>query len=755
MLAGVVALALVLGGFQAAGTAQTVQAQSSNPSIRGTVVNAATNAPIADARVTLVEAGLVTRTGADGRFEFAQVAPRAYTLTVSTIGYIFVRRRVDAPLNTTVDLSVPLAEGTGTYQEAVTVAADVATRPKMLGVSSQMELGSAGLAELRGVAADDPMRAIQALPGVATGDDFQAEFSVRGSAFRHVGVVMDGTPTQLLMHTVRSTNDAGSIAMINTDILSRGALIAGTHARPHGEWLGATLELDVREGSRDRAGVRAAVSGTSASGVLEGPIGRARRGSWLFSLRKSYIDWLIRKIEPDIDSTIGFSDAQAKVVFDVTPRQQIQVFLIAGDATYREPDAGLANGINTARSQSSMGSISWRYVNSRAIVGQRVSLLSARYENRGRVGQHIADGLNTGLIWRGDVTAPLSRALTFEGGVRHELTDASETLRRFSSTSSTSVRLTFERKASVDPSTSGAWTQLSWRTSRGGVSGGVRVVGRSDLESRALPWLLAEWSLAQTTVRAGIGRTVQFADPLISAASPAAFGPERATSYDASVEQALPQGWRVQGAAYYRREHDVLRRSGEERLNPATGARIFESTFPLFSNALGGTSRGADLLLIRRSPTGLSGWVGYTWSHTRYRDSATGEEFDGDFDQRHTLNVFAQQRLSYRFAVSGKLRLGSNFPIVGYFAGTSDALKLSAVRNQVRLPFYARLDIRANRTFTFQRSRLTLFAEVMNVLGRRNGGQSDGSIRSTTLDAVGYVERLIPRVPSAGLLFEF
>ncbi len=177
-------------------------AQTTQPSIRGTVVDARTSAPLADARVTLVEASLddAHRRGRKIRVR-ARRRPKTYTLTVSTIGYIFVRRTIELKANLDVDLLVPLAEGTGTYQEEVTVAAEAGTQPKALGVSSQMELGSAGLQDLRGVAADDPMRAIQALPGVATGDDFQAEFSVRGSAFRQVGVVMDGTPTQLLMHS--------------------------------------------------------------------------------------------------------------------------------------------------------------------------------------------------------------------------------------------------------------------------------------------------------------------------------------------------------------------------------------------------------------------------------------------------------------------------------------------------------------------------------------------------------------------------
>ncbi len=72
------------------------------------------------------------------------------------------------------------------------------------------------------------------------------------------------------------------------------------------------------------------------------------------------------------------------------------------------------------------------------------------------------------------------------------------------------------------------------------------------------------------------------------------------------------------------------------------------------------------------------GWVSYTYAHTRYHDRITGEDFDGDFDQRHTLNLFLQERLSYRMAISAKLRVGSNFPLVGYFQGSPDALSARA-----------------------------------------------------------------------------
>ena len=136
------------------------------------------------------------------------------------------------------------------------------------------------------------------------------------------------------------------------------------------------------------------------------------------------------------------------------------------------------------------------------------------------------------------------------------------------------------------------------------------------------------------------------------------------------------------------------------------------------------------------------------------RDRVTGEQFDADFDQRHTLNVVVSERLSYRSAIGMKLRVGSNTPLIGYFEPSPEGLRLSAVRNRVRLPTYARLDARATRTFTFARRRLTLFVEVMNVLDRQNVGPADPSIRAS-LQVTGFAERLIPRVPSAGFVVEF
>jgi hypothetical protein len=744
---------LVLGALvSSAAFAGVPQAQT--VTIRGTVVDAGTQAPVKDAQVFLVELARSVITGADGRFEFADVKPGTHTLTVSRIGYIFVRRRVPIAAGVTLDITVPLAEGTGTYQETVTVA----TAPpssSLAGVSSQMDLGSAGLADLRGIAADDPMRAIQALPGVATGDDFQAEFSVRGSAQRHVGIVLDGTPTASLMHAVRGRDDTGSVAMINTDVLSGAALFAGPHPQRHGDWIGATLDFDLREGSRDRAGFRAAVSGTSASAVFEGPLTKGKRGSWLVSVRKSYLEWLIRKLEPDTNSTVGFTDAQAKVVYDLTSRHQIQFVAIGGRANYLGLDPGFVNGLERGESNSGFASVAWRYLTPKLVITSRVALVGNDFDNRGVLSQQLGRGFTQGETARLDLTVPLSNGWTMEAGGRYERVRTNELLRDFVMMPGGGLRVRDERNQSAKTRLKTVWGDIQRRGPSGAFSAGIRITDRSLASETAVsPWVLGERTFGQLTLKGGFGFAAQYPDPILYGIGAPRVEPEHARSADVSGEYRLTPTMKLNVTGFYRSEADILRRTGEERVDPVTGNRILSSVFPQYSASLEGTSRGLDVTFMRRAASGLTGWVAYTWSHTRHDDTATGEQFDADYDQRHTLNIVGTQLLSYRLSLNAKLRVGSNMPIIGYFAGTPDALTLTTTRNQVRLPVYARFDVRVNRTFTFDRGRLTLFVEVMNLLGRDNYGQNRGAILPNR-QAIGFIERLIPFVPSAGFLIEF
>jgi hypothetical protein len=92
--------------------------------------------------------------------------------------------------------------------------------------------------------------------------------------------------------------------------------------------------------------------------------------------------------------------------------------------------------------------------------------------------------------------------------------------------------------------------------------------------------------------------------------------------------------------------------------------------------------------------------------------------------------------------------------IPGYLEEQGSAYFVSHDRNLARLPSYARLDLRANRIFNYDRRRLTLFVEVLNVLNRTNSRPSGYFVR-TSGEALGVTETLFPILPSAGILIEF
>jgi hypothetical protein len=239
----------------------------------------------------------------------------------------------------------------------------------------------------------------------------------------------------------------------------------------------------------------------------------------------------------------------------------------------------------------------------------------------------------------------------------------------------------------------------------------------------------------------------------------------RAWNADVGIGRRVGAHLRAQAVWFHRAEHDGVRLPDDEwRL--VVGTPTPPATDTYYHARLDGTAQGVELLVQRRSPNGLSGWASYSLGSYEQHDLTTRERFDGDFDQRHALSLYGVYRLNDRTSLAMKLRVSSNVPVRGYFqelpASPEDPVPddqparygLAEQRNGTRLPVYQRVDLRANRTWTLQRSRLTLYVELMNVLGRTNWRTGNGGIRPDG-EIAGLLDPLVPFVPSAGLLWEF
>jgi outer membrane cobalamin receptor len=285
------------------------------------------------------------------------------------------------------------------------------------------------------------------------------------------------------------------------------------------------------------------------------------------------------------------------------------------------------------------------------------------------------------------------------------------------------------------------------------VDGGVLLTHASS--AAFSPWVTTTLPFGPLVLRAGAGIYRQYPDlaQRVGSFGTADVRPERSRQVDVAIEYAWRPETRAQVTFYDRREWDTLRLEGDD-YKLVEGVIVPPSLEPVWTNALDGGSRGVELLLQRRAVAGVSGWISYSFSRTRHTDKYAGERFYADYDQRHTFSGYVQYRLSPVTSLSAKLRIGSNFPIPGYLERRAEAIFLTSERNQVRLPTYARLDLRANRAFNFDRRRLTLFVEIINVVGRTNY-TTDAFRVLPSGQVFGATQRLFPFLPTAGISFDF
>lgn len=742
-------------------------AQTPMSLLTGRVVDARTGQPLERVLVRLEHQAIFVESADDGTFRLDAPAG-THTLVVSLIGFAELRRQITLTAGQPQELMVELSEGAGEYAERVTVTGSAG------GDDDRTPAGAVihgrDLQAVRGVMLDDPLRAVQSLPAATSTDDFYSEFAVRGTPFRQANLALDGIPSPYLIHSIHSVPDGGSITMVNSEALGRAALLPGSYPQRTGRRLGAQIDLTTRDGNREAFHGRAGLSGTSANVIVEGPLAH-QRGTWVVSARRSYLDYLLERIDPDGSFGFGFSDGLGKLTFDVNARHQLQVLTVFGRAVFDEDPEDLgANDEAVADSRAWLSALTWRFTpGPRWSISQRLYLTGTRFHNVNRDNVMLDRGDDQVAGWRSDATVALgSHVLAEFGGDLQRVGHALQRQRTFDGQTSATVLDDYEASASAASS----YGQLSVRFGHASIWPGARVdYSQATGQTTASPWLTGEWSIAATTrVRGGAGIYRQPPDLsyLNGRQGNADLGDERATHADVTIEQSLPGGLEARVTAFRRDEHDVLRALGSEPRRLDDGSIALGRGDARWENRLRGRANGVEAVIRRDSANGTSGWIAYAFARHRYQDAAAGESFWSDFDQRHTLSAYVHSRLTSRATVGAKFRYGSNYPITGYVGQGSPSANqpplfggmrplfytLTTERNTLRLPIYARLDVRADYAATIVNRRVTFFVEVANTLNRRNERNVPYSINRNGLVS-GVTDSLLPIVPSAGFVLEF
>ncbi|MGD8779632.1 MAG: TonB-dependent receptor [Ignavibacteria bacterium] len=127
----------------------------------------------------------------------------------------------------------------------------------------------------------DPIRAVQALPGVTQSHDVSDLIFLRGGNFDETLITLDEVP-------VYNPHHAGGIySIFNTDMVEREILYPSNYPLNFSNALSGVLSLHTKSGNRERMSGTASIGLLSSKGALEGKLGK---GTFLVSARRTYPD---------------------------------------------------------------------------------------------------------------------------------------------------------------------------------------------------------------------------------------------------------------------------------------------------------------------------------------------------------------------------------------------------------------------------------------------------------------------------------
>jgi len=237
--------------------------------VRGSVVDAQGGEPLSNVAVQFAGAAYHAVTDAGGHFRIAPVVPGDYTLTASTVGYHMIKRAFRLDAGETKEFEIILSADTFRQTDSVVVNGGGPFELARQDGPSTMVLAGNDAKNLGSVLADDPLRAVQGLPGVSSNDDFEARFSLRGADFSRIGLYFDGVLLHMPFHTIEGSQQTGSGSAFNGDMVEELELHESAWPARFQDRTAGVLDVHTRDGSSTETSFRISASASNA-GLQEG-----------------------------------------------------------------------------------------------------------------------------------------------------------------------------------------------------------------------------------------------------------------------------------------------------------------------------------------------------------------------------------------------------------------------------------------------------------------------------------------------------
>ncbi|MBC7896908.1 MAG: TonB-dependent receptor [Cytophagaceae bacterium] len=726
--------------------------------LTGVVLDATSRRPIARAEVLLRDSPVRGFTGLDGRFLLRARTAGPHAITVRRLGYQPATLEGVA----TGGESVTIALAPAPYRlAAVTVAPGAFTFlesvPTARFALSREAIENAPFGE-------DLFRAINRLPGLSSGD-YGAQFSIRGGRHDETLILLDGLEIYEPFH-LKDFNE-GALSIIDVETIDGVELLAGGFPAHFGDKRSGVMRITSRTPREDGTHVRLGASLTNAHAMAEGSFA-GRRGSWLVSGRRGFVDFLLGMINKKETKAPTYYDAFGTLRYKLAANHSVALNVLTASDRYKfgiDGTTGFNDTIRTRESANNGYGNSYAWLTLRSLLGSHVSvttLVSAGKVDATREGdeRHVLRPIELYSVngHRDFTLRGVKQDFSYQASDRMAL-DWGFDLRSLRADFDWTNRVT-QNPDDPTPDTLGFYPRITTRSKQTSgttlgayISDRLHVAGPLTLEAglrydRATYTGDRDWSprlhgLVQlsprNTLRAGWGQYRQRQ----GVADENAF--DRLNRYFPSeVSRQWTLGFEHQYVAGGSFRVEVYDKAGS-RLRPIL--RNWKSGLNMFPESSedrilvypeSNTSRGLELYHERSLGRRLNLRAGYALASVEERlrrvDNVNDPlklVFDSTHaapqDQRHALNLDVSYRPATNWTLSGALTYHSGWPFTEEIGvpvrrrnGTMDLTVRPDTLWGKRLPAYQRVDVRLTRRRSTANGEFRFFIEAINLMNREN-----------------------------------
>ena len=296
-----------------------ISSYSQSAEIHGIVTDVSNNEPVPFANIIVYGTQVGSTSDLEGDFVIKGLSPGYYRLQVSYIGY---KTDLTADVFTSYS-NIPFLEIKLEPSQQEISEVEVTVDPFKKKPESPLSMQSIGVKEIESNPGSnrDISRVIQSFPGVGSTPAYRNDIIIRGGGPAENRFFLDDVEIPVLNHFSTQGASGGPVGIINADFIQTVDFYSGSFPANKYNALSGMFDFKLKEGSRDKVNLQAALGASEASFTVDGPSGK--NSSYIFSVRRSYLQFLFAAIGLPFLPT--FNDYQFKYKANLNKKNQLTI----------------------------------------------------------------------------------------------------------------------------------------------------------------------------------------------------------------------------------------------------------------------------------------------------------------------------------------------------------------------------------------------------------------------------------------------